>query len=978
MADKQLWEVLPQANNVENDDGVLIGGSTAGTRFAPLTLIANFVHNLWAAFINSITPLKTSFASGDKIPIVNGNTATAMEKDTLLSLAAQNAVDSCVALRNTGATQSSFEDKIVRDIVTTDGNDNQTNINLFEQIIPIAASDNQLFNKDGSIIYSAYPSNLHTLVGGADFRTVMFRVPPGAKYCISLPTGEYTRFVVRKASSFKNIGDGDLLEVSTMSTENGRDYFVATMSSSETYLLVYYYNANSDSVDESVIRGKIEVCIGDHPVAYQNYQLKCLSFNGFTPLSLSELNALISTKVDKAVSDNAYNYQYVHSVFDGTLISITEDVSSSYDFSENSGKYIATNGAMLTDAFRKVSELIQIPENDRFVLAIFGVSSGMVAIAYYDDAEGSHFVSYDAAKSPSTGHCYVVMPNKNYKSFRVVSGVDNVVGMYKFDYSSKDLTDAINAKFGQVHEGDRIVIDTDVTTNYPLSNLLKGIGSNGQLTTTSAGGCTNVIQIDRTKKLCLDCKMNQYITAVAFYKDAGGQVLDSLHSVPLSATSYTDLVIDFPVTARSFRLGTTDTSVYAVKTYHYVAASGSDVSDRVSTLESEVASLIGAVAELAESAFLATTIDTINAVKFKPNSVVYLGADLFDFTKLSYNSSYWSVDSVNGTIEYLGGSYDPIVLEVSTSSGESYALECEQSNYIYQTNTLLIGIGNGPKIDAYNGTDNLFVGAVSDGGYLKIYPMMVTNPFKLSNLAFRKKVSQGDAVKTINYNPNNVNSGNSDSTALDAKWNVALGPTGFTQPAAVSLTRSIAIGIYAQRLMQCGWQNIAIGTFAQNLLKYGDRNIALGCDCLYAVTHSDDTIAIGKGTISGNPASVNWSNPATYNKTTKVVAIGNGAARIQDGQSVEKSTIVGDSACKAGLGSKCTAFGADIGGMSNKTNSTAVGYGAECDKSNQAVFGNSETTETKVFGDFIVSGTDNVKRKIVFNNDNTCSWEVVS
>lgn len=97
MADKQLWQVTPVANDVKNDDGVIIGGQTAGTRYAPLTLIASFVHNLWAAFINAITPLKTSFASGDKIPVVNGSTATAMEASKLLELTAQNALAGNVA-----------------------------------------------------------------------------------------------------------------------------------------------------------------------------------------------------------------------------------------------------------------------------------------------------------------------------------------------------------------------------------------------------------------------------------------------------------------------------------------------------------------------------------------------------------------------------------------------------------------------------------------------------------------------------------------------------------------------------------------------------------------------------------------------------------------------------------------------------------------------------------------------------------------
>jgi len=94
MADKQLWQVTPVATDVKNDDGVIIGGQTAGTRYAPLTLIANFVHNLWASFVHACTAI-TSFADDDTISVSNPTDGTRkMSKDTLLTLTAQNAKDS--------------------------------------------------------------------------------------------------------------------------------------------------------------------------------------------------------------------------------------------------------------------------------------------------------------------------------------------------------------------------------------------------------------------------------------------------------------------------------------------------------------------------------------------------------------------------------------------------------------------------------------------------------------------------------------------------------------------------------------------------------------------------------------------------------------------------------------------------------------------------------------------------------------------
>jgi hypothetical protein len=97
MADKQLWQVTPVATDVKNDDGVIIGGQTAGTRYAPLTLIASFVHNLWASFVQACTAI-TSFENGDTFSVSNPTDGTRkMPKDTLLTLTSQNALAGNVA-----------------------------------------------------------------------------------------------------------------------------------------------------------------------------------------------------------------------------------------------------------------------------------------------------------------------------------------------------------------------------------------------------------------------------------------------------------------------------------------------------------------------------------------------------------------------------------------------------------------------------------------------------------------------------------------------------------------------------------------------------------------------------------------------------------------------------------------------------------------------------------------------------------------
>ena len=93
---KDFVESLDSVNPSANDKAVLnVGG--LGPKSSVFSAIAAFVHNAWAAFVNALTS-KTSFANGDKIPVVNGSTATAMEASKLLELTAQNALAGNVAI----------------------------------------------------------------------------------------------------------------------------------------------------------------------------------------------------------------------------------------------------------------------------------------------------------------------------------------------------------------------------------------------------------------------------------------------------------------------------------------------------------------------------------------------------------------------------------------------------------------------------------------------------------------------------------------------------------------------------------------------------------------------------------------------------------------------------------------------------------------------------------------------------------------
>ena len=95
---KRIIEIVGEATsaNLTDNDYAVVDSGDNGTRKTKLSALATWIHNKWAAFVNALTA-KTSFASGDKIPVVNGSTATAMPKDSLLSLTAQNALAGNVA-----------------------------------------------------------------------------------------------------------------------------------------------------------------------------------------------------------------------------------------------------------------------------------------------------------------------------------------------------------------------------------------------------------------------------------------------------------------------------------------------------------------------------------------------------------------------------------------------------------------------------------------------------------------------------------------------------------------------------------------------------------------------------------------------------------------------------------------------------------------------------------------------------------------
>lgn len=859
-----------------------------------------------------------------------------------------------------GAQKKSFGEFQVKDVPVLDQNGNQANVNLFKQVVQIPKSKKQWFNKNGAFLADGYIGS-GTFTANSNFKTAIVKLLSGVAYRVSIADSA-SRFSIAAYQDIPSNGDTTTVKnESVVSGSYSRKYMDITLPEGYCYLCIYFYARSFDGDDYAPLLNTIMVGnVSEGENDFQAFELDRISLDNVA--EKKEAYTPSYGMLKKMLSDSVLNPQNV------------TDVTSSFNLGYTSGKYLKTNHDEAVSSVNSISNYIAVDLDNLYFCYLKNTVPNCCGIVYYD--AGGAVLEDVHCGSPATDFAFSIVPPAGAATFRICSEASNSK-VYKV--TNRNLSLMLESKLMAATSGLAISEGDDVTSSYPLNTGAHyRIDSHGRLASASIGYVTNVIPItDWSKTLLLRSKIDQYGTCCVFYKDAEGNVVDSVAPLADGSTSVTYRVV-FPITAKAFRLGTRTIDDYSVNEFTYVGGGDTQaIESRLSEVESDVAGLENSVAELEESAMLSQVIDTVEAVKYRQKRVLYLGANIFDFASLVYDSTYWSVDAENGTISYLGGSLDPVELDVSLDNNASYVFECTTSDYVTQTNMFDLSIGDVPKSDPYNGTDSIFAGMYSDGGKLKIYPHSTTNTFTLSAITVKKKVSQGAAQETVEYNCLEVNSGNGEFGALTAMWNVAIGPTPYTQPVKLSLTRSIAIGYYAQRNLLGGWQDIAIGTFAMNLLKFGNRNIALGCDCLYAVTHADDCIAIGKAAMSGIASQVNWNDPSTWQHILNWVSIGTASSKIANGQSASDSVYIGFNAGSDVVGSQNTVVGAKAKSGSH-TNVVAVGYQAQADKNNQAVIGNSSTVETKVYGDLVVRGTDNVLRKIVFNNDNTCSWVVVS
>lgn len=376
----------------------------------------------------------------------------------------------------------------------------------------------------------------------------------------------------------------------------------------------------------------------------------------------------------------------------------------------------------------------------------------------------------------------------------------------------------------------------------------------------------------------------------------------------------------------------------------------------------------------------------------------------------------------NGILTHSSGTGE-VVYDFATSVNTAYIVKLSLTNPAEKK--LYITIGNYPKIDVYNGDKDVVIGLISTGGQLKIIPESSWSG-SINSISLHAVVSEADAVENITFNCYDVRNA-AHNGQLTSFWNVIIG-TPTTMSAAENVTRNIAIGYSAAEKLKTGTRNVAIGTFALNQLVAGDRNIAIGSDALWYIGQAEDCVAIGKAAMGkmnltaqyiksivlGSYAASNLSK-----NMDSCVAIGHKSLYTTDNPTdISYATAIG---CEAGnyggtystyigyragysqKGDNNTCVGAETSAYyvtgkeqtlvgykarAYPTNTTpsasnqveidnvvAIGANATAEKSNQAVIGNSKITETKVYGDLVVQGSDGVKRRVIFNADGSCSWE---
>ena len=381
---------------------------------------------------------------------------------------------------------------------------------------------------------------------------------------------------------------------------------------------------------------------------------------------------------------------------------------------------------------------------------------------------------------------------------------------------------------------------------------------------------------------------------------------------------------------------------------------------------------------------------------------LHVGNSILEESGVSLGEN-WTGSIENGFV-HTSGSTAPLIFNTSTTNAQSYLVSFNITNQ--NESTMFVRIGNTPDVDVYNGTSDIFVGIVSDGGNLTLTPKSTWNG-TITNIKLREVQETGDAI-TLGVKSVITKSQNDGLTGF---WNVALGVDNFGKNENGS--RNISIGFDSLYNFKTGTRNIAIGTFSLHRLVSGNRNIAIGADSLWNSSTAKECIALGYSAMSGygtalennigigsyalgalttgkNNVAIGWGSlsETASSATSESVAVGHESGHYSGGSSTNIGFMAGyynrgnSNAClgyRAGgqlyINGNNNVFLGTHSGINNTggtaqnpvvvNNSICIGYNVKADQSNQMKLGSSDITQVIICGN----------KQLNFNSDGTVTWE---
>ena len=376
-----------------------------------------------------------------------------------------------------------------------------------------------------------------------------------------------------------------------------------------------------------------------------------------------------------------------------------------------------------------------------------------------------------------------------------------------------------------------------------------------------------------------------------------------------------------------------------------------------------------------------------NTARFIAQTVFNVGENVLTTDRIGTATNWTSND---GVYTHASGSAEALIINTSdlTTAGDEWLITFDSPDI--SGDVLYVSFGEEAKTQTYNGRSSIAVAlrVKADGDNLLLTPKS-TFSGTLTNLQVRKITTDGTEYAFDSDSVTNL-----DLNAKTGFWNVILG-TEHTFTKAVNSNRTIAIGHNALHSIISGNRNIGIGTFALQQLLDGEDNLAIGADAMGYLDSAmrctafgvkslvgytggiTDSVAIGAcAGLKGNQLTAIGSNAGSANTGDDNVFIGAYAG--SNNTSGSRNIIIGSYTHGQPTGNFNIALGRSATYPNGATNCIAIGKQATCTKSNQAVIGSPEITESRVFGDLVVQGTDGVERKITFNEDGTCSWVPIS